>query len=101
MTPIYLKEGVDLSTARPETLEAIQICAIICADYRQRLIVTSITDGNHSAKSLHRFGLAFDFRTRDWSADTKDYLIKTMQTSLGHSYDVVDEPDHGHVEFDP
>jgi hypothetical protein len=100
---ISLKEGVVLSTARPECLDAIQACARVVYNLsgHQALTVTSITDGEHGRKSLHRFGLAFDFRTREWAKEEADYLIGEMQAVLGDGYDVILESDHGHCEYDP
>lgn len=101
MVTIRLKEGVELATARPEILEAIQACAQECADYARVLTVTSIMDGEHGPKSLHRFGLAFDARTHTWTRDTIEYLSEQFSIALGHDYDVVLEDDHIHVEYDP
>ena len=101
MVIIALKDGVELWTARPEALEAIQKCAEVCYENGALFAITSITDGEHGRKSLHRYGLAFDVRSRDWDPDQKRLLLGEFQAVLGDGYDVVDEADHTHVEYDP
>lgn len=102
MITVGFKDGVELKTARPEILEAIQVCAALALDYADTtMVVTSITDGKHGKNSLHRFGLAFDIRTYYWGRQMQEFLTSKMQSELGNDYDVVLETDHLHVEYDP
>jgi hypothetical protein len=99
---VGFKDGVELKTARPEVLEAIQVCAELSLDYTDTtMVVTSIADGHHGANSLHRFGLAFDVRTYYWGRQTQEEMAKRFQDALGNDFDVVLESDHIHVEYDP
>lgn len=58
------------------------------------LFITSIRDGNHSDGSLHYDGLAFDFRPG------KAHML-VIKKALGKGWDVVDEGNHIHCEYDP
>jgi len=65
------------------------------------LTITSVTDGQHGSKSLHRYGLAFDFRTSDLAGPDFDHLQVLIPRCLPAGFDLVWEKDHGHVEYDP
>ncbi len=64
-------------------------------------IVTFTTNGTHRPDSLHPFGDAIDFRTRDLTDDQRRRVRDLLAESLGDDYDVLDEGDHIHIEFDP
>jgi len=51
--------------------------------------------------SLHYKGLAIDLRTRDLKSGVAEKLIRLLKEKLGRSYDIVLEPDHIHLEYDP
>lgn len=57
-------------------------------------IVTSIREGTHSARSLHPLGHAWDY-------DPQGVDLAHDKAVLGPDYDVVEERDHRHAEFDP
>ena len=59
------------------------------------LFITSIRDSNHLPGSLHYDGLAFDMQ------DDPGYFIAEIKQALGPGWDVVDESDHIHCEYDP
>lgn len=63
--------------------------------------ITSGTDGKHSAKSLHYVGFAFDVRTRDMDEHTVDEVMVACRSALNREWDIVDEGDHMHFEFQP
>lgn len=89
------KRGVQVRGVRPEIVLAIQTAATLWPD----LVVTSVTDGRHSLGSLHYVGAAFDIRTRDF-ADVEG-AADDLRSCLTNEYDVVVEPTHMHVEFQP
>lgn len=60
---------------------------------------TSIVDGQHSKTSLHYAGLACDLRT--WFLDNHVSFRNMLAEALGPDYDVILEPTHIHVEFQP
>jgi len=59
------------------------------------LIITSIREGTHTPGSMHPQGDAFDFRT-----PTK-VTFSEIRITVGNDFDVCQEADHGHIEFDP
>lgn len=65
----------------------------------EALTITSARDGAHKKNSLHYHGKAFDLRTRD-VADAVA-MREELQQRLGLDFDVILEPDHIHVEYDP
>lgn len=101
MITIRLKDGVELAGAQPEILRAIQSVAEVLAGFKEELTITAIKEGGHGRKSLHRFGLAFDFRTRTLSPNALGPIASECRHRLGPDYDVIMESDHGHVEYDP
>ena len=56
--------------------------------------VTSIREGTHSPGSLHYCGMAFDY-------DRQGRDIALDRAALGNGWDVVDESNHRHAEYDP
>lgn len=65
-------------------------------------VITSGGDGKHSRGSLHYSGNALDFRTRHLdSLEAVDRVVAAMRLALGAEYDVVKEPTHIHVEYQP
>lgn len=99
---MIIKEGASL-----QGLQIVMRPVLIAADkvwkeHDQELVVTSGTDGTHSAGSLHYYGLALDFRTRYFSETDKNTvyseLIKELDPRL---YDVILHNTHIHVEYDP
>jgi hypothetical protein len=70
------------------------------------LVVTSVTDGQHSPNSLHYKGLAFDFRSHDLANGRKLQVHGALRHHLGPDFDVILEAlntpnEHFHVEYDP
>ena len=96
-----LKAGVRVFGIRPEIVLAMQIVDAVYREYHRELIVTSCTDGKHSATSLHYSGGAFDGRTSMFSKEDQGQLKGRVALALGAEYDVVLESDHLHVEFQP
>ncbi len=95
---VWYKQGVvgDLKTV---ALKALRKVHDICVKHgNPDLFITSVRDGNHSAGSLHYNGNAFDFRP---PAKATGVVISEIRVTLGRSFDVVDEGNHIHVEYDP
>jgi len=86
---IWYKQGVcgDLQIVAQKGLGRIDNA------YKKDLFVTSLRDGNHMPGSLHYIGLAFDIRPTMEKRDIKRIL--------GPKWDVVDEGNHIHCEYDP
>ena len=94
-----IKEGVKANGLRPEILLAIIIADKIWSDNGQNLVITSITDGTHSANSRHYIGMAVDFRTRYFDESTKKAVFDELKSDLGPEYKVVWHSTHIHVQF--
>lgn len=55
---------------------------------------TSIREATHSPGSLHLIGMAFDY-------EPQGRAITLDREDLGPGWDVLDEADHRHAEYDP
>ncbi|MCA9340424.1 MAG: hypothetical protein KDA17_05910 [Candidatus Saccharibacteria bacterium] len=96
-----LKPGVNPLRMRPEIVLAVIVANEVYALHGRGLVVTSICDGVHSARSYHYAGLAIDCRTRYFdSAEQINDVAEEIRARLGEFYDVVIESDHLHIEFD-
>ena len=99
---IYFKRGVRSDGIQPEASHIIVVAHRVWQRYLRRdLTVTSITDGKHSANSLHYQGKAVDLRNRDLEDHQQEVAVQELRRHLGSAYDVVLEPTHIHVEYDP
>lgn len=96
-----LKDGVTVMGIRPELVLALFIADRIWAGLGQELVVTSVTDGKHSRTSLHYAGQAADLRVNYFDAPTRQKAADRLKDALGLDYDVIIEPDHIHLEFQP
>jgi hypothetical protein len=95
---IQLKPGVRAAGVRPEIVLALRVAEGIWKTQGQDLVVTSLTEGNHSRTSLHYAGAAADLRI--WNLDAEQ-ARQELAEALGDDYDVVLETDHIHCEFQP
>ncbi len=64
-------------------------------------IITCGVNGEHSRGSEHYKGDALDYRTRHMPDDLKQRVAQMVKEALGQDFDVVLEPTHLHVEYDP
>lgn len=64
-------------------------------------IITSARDGVHKRASLHYQGQAIDLRTFDMPPGREHDVVRELKNVLGPDFDVVLEPDHIHLEYDP
>ena len=65
----------------------------------RELVITAGLDGEHSAGSLHYYGLAVDMRTRYFSESEKQTAAKRLREVLGCGFDIVLHSTHIHVEY--
>lgn len=98
---INVKSGVDIRGICPELLFGIMVCDGVFSDLNQRFTITSVKDGQHMNKSLHCVGLAFDIRIFDLRKCHPSVVVLRLSEALGSQFQVVAEPDHIHVEFQP
>ena len=103
---IIFKKGVDVSGI---TKECIQGMFEVARYWGADITITSVCDGNHKEGSKHYEGNAFDLRTWDpdkpigtqLPSEVKIRLMTKLTEVLGVDYDVVVEPTHLHIEYDP
>jgi len=100
MRKVSFKKGVCLFGLQQETLFAIDVCARIFDANDISFVITSAKDGVHSDYSLHYKGFAFDIRVWEIPNDITAYCQKILH-ELGINYQVLNEDDHIHVEYDP
>ena len=100
MTGLRCKDGVTLTGIAPEIAVAIQIVDGVYRDYGETLVITSVTDGQHSYASLHYVGHAFDCRVVT-DRDVWGEIPQAIRERLTAEYDVVDETTHLHIEYQP
>ena len=100
---IRFKPGVRLDDLSPQMVAAMLVVDAIYAKHDVTdCVITSGSDGTHSATSLHyRGGRALDFRTRTIPLLHRNAVAQEIGVSLGENYDVVLERDHLHCEYDP
>lgn len=98
-----VKPGVKFDGIQAPMLRALAVAEEIYADFKKTLTVTSVRDGKHMRGSLHESGLAVDLRTVTAGIDgtMARAMMIVLKARLGADYDVVVEPDHIHLEFDP
>jgi hypothetical protein len=101
---IEFKPSVDLRGIQPEVALALTVAGYVFAEYRVPLVVTAVRDGRHMAGSRHYSGMAADLRLPSrYSAlpGIDKVVVSDLTKTLGDQFDVVLEPDHIHLEFDP
>lgn len=101
MTKVINGSPVDIKPSA-EILDAMDKVDVISRTlFKKEIVVTSIIDGVHSAKSFHYVGKAFDIRTWIYTPSQIKYLMNEIKLTLGDEYDVINENDHIHIEHDP
>lgn len=95
---IAIKMGVRLHGIKAEIVMAVLVAEGIWANEDETLVITSVIDGTHMRASIHYTGGAIDFRVPGSKAVT---LRNRLAGALGDDYDVVEEGDHIHVEWQP
>jgi hypothetical protein len=98
---LSLKSDVRSLGVKPEALLAILIAYSVYQRHGKNCVITSIVDGKHSRGSIHYAGYAFDLRTRHLTEEELGAIALDLQEALGQDYDVVIEPNHIHVEYQP
>lgn len=96
-----IKPGASIDGIQPQMAVALLVIDRAYADIGAEAVLTSGTDGVHSAHSLHGEGRAVDIRTKNVAERLMPGLAKSISAALGPEFDAVLEDDHLHVEFDP
>jgi hypothetical protein len=99
MSAVFIKfgcGGVDLSTLHRSMWEVLK--AVNRAWTGEDIFITSTWEGTHLPWSRHYRKCAIDLRYPQTIKQTK---IQNLKTFLGKDFDVVEEENHLHIEFDP
>ena len=97
-----IKAGVKLEGLSPQIVLALVIAGQVYKDIANKeCVITSVSDGKHSTKSLHYSGFAVDLRINNITVLEAKAVLLSLQSKLGDNYDVVLEIDHIHLEYDP
>lgn len=84
---------------RPELILAVMAAKDVYDNLGVDFVITSINDGKHSQTSLHYAGCAFDLRI--WNIENPVRVANNIRAKLNIHYDVVLEPTHIHIEYQP
>lgn len=102
---LSIKKGVKLGGLQSEILLAVVAVERIMDTLRLPCVVTSGHDTTlHKTDSLHYKGLAVDIRLPSFynpAPDLDSHVVESIRNALGEEYDVILEPNHIHIEFDP
>ena len=98
---MILKKGVKVKDISTELLLALMICDLVYSKYGEELVVTSLNDGTHMEGSKHYVGDGADLRTRYFTKQEQNAIMKALRLRLSSDYDIVLEKDHIHLEYDP
>ena len=97
-TFMKIKEGVILAGLHLSMRHALLTIDKVYKEHGQELVITSALDGEHSAGSLHYYGLALDIRTRYFALTEVPIVVNKLKEQLGCSYKVILEKTHIHIE---
>lgn len=95
---MLILQGVDISRLNREIRRGLGIVEKICEENNEELIITSTFEGIHDAGSLHYGNDAFDFRLPGKFPGT---IINGIRRLLEIEYDLFEEGDNVHIEYDP
>lgn len=90
--------GCDLSRLRFKARQGLWLLEHLYALEGENLIITHTKDGEHKEGSLHFKNRALDALP---PKHERALILKQGKEMLGPDYDLVDEVDHWHLEYDP
>ena len=105
LASVKLKNGAAIENASWRMFWVAIIADGIFKKHGTEAIITSGSDGKHSARSKHypennASGQVEALDLRTWHVDPHA-VAADMREKLGANYDVVVESDHLHIEYDP
>lgn len=95
---MLIKAGVDISRLNREIRRSMSYVAKVLRAHGMEFIVTSTFEGNHGEGSLHYANGAYDCKGPRVS---RRECLNQIKFDLGKNYDVCEEGDHFHIEWDP
>lgn len=93
---MLIEAGVDVGDLKREIRRAL---GKVERKFHQ-IVVSSTYEGDHGGGSLHYCNDAFDIWPMSFP-DNKMISVKELKNILGFDFDIVDEGNHIHIEFDP
>jgi len=93
--------GASISGLRPEAVLGAVITMFLFQELGFNWILSCGVEGRHSRNSLHFVGLAFDLSFGDIDEKYWADITQALRLALGDEFDVVQEGDHWHIEFQP
>lgn len=93
--------GVDNAGLKPEALLGLMVVTFYFMERGWACRQTSGLEGKHGRNSLHFAGLAFDIGRAGVPQVFQEKVRTDLAERLGDQFDVVEEGDHWHVEFQP
>ncbi len=97
---ISFKDGVSIRGGDPLPF-ILAVVSSVLDEHGFDTIITSVIDGTHGRGSRHYVRLAMDFRTRHIPEHMRQQIHGLVKDALGAEFDVLLEPTHLHVEYDP
>lgn len=96
-----IKDGVILNGLDIRMRHILVAADDVWSQFGKELVVTCGLDGEHSAGSLHYYGLALDFRTNYFDPQTRFKVANALRKRLSSPcIEVIVESTHIHVEYD-
>lgn len=96
---LRLSGRVRIQGIRPELILGLMILSDLCNAMGTSAVLTSVLDGEHMTSSLHYTGAGADFISD--LTENRDEWLAELRKRLGPDFDVVDEGDHVHIEYQP
>lgn len=95
-----IKEGASLQGLNIVMRKVLLVAEMLWSRNKQELVITSGTDGEHSAGSLHYYGYALDLRTRYFTQEEIKKIVEELRKLLNSDYHVIEHATHIHVEYE-
>ncbi len=100
---IKLKRRVNVENLDPKLWVAYGVAIAVYEELGnlRNCVITSGNDRKHKVTSLHYRNLAIDLRVWGFDAHAKNVATVMIGSRLSLDYDVINEGDHIHIEWDP
>lgn len=98
---MVLKYDVKIQGVQPEIALIVPILKECFNKHDHELIITSVTRKSHMKNSLHYPGYAIDLASKNLDSTDTGKIFNDIVKQLSTQFDVIDENDHIHVEYQP
>lgn len=97
---MLIKLGVSIKYLNREIRRQLNLIDYIYRQHGEEVVIVSTREGNHSPSSLHYTDNAIDIRSPA-TRNMKSILQKLNKHIDAASFDIVNEKNHIHIEYDP